>query len=149
MRENPSSAHVPMGDDTVLEVDDLSVTLDNFQVLRNVSFTVKRGEALSVIGPNGAGKTVLFRALLGLLAHTGTVNWRSGVMIGYVPQRFSVERSAPITAMEFSLLTSANFWRPSPTFLQQLHDELNLMGLSRNVLQKSLGELSGGRPSGC
>ena len=128
----------------ILTVDDLSVTLDDTEILRHISFTVKRSEAVAVIGPNGAGKTVLFRALLGLLPHTGTVRWRPDVKIGYVPQRFSVERSAPITAMEFCLLTSPAFWRPSPAFLDHLHGELKLMGLDPKILRKSLGELSGG-----
>ena len=85
-----------MNDDAVLTVEDLSVTLDGAAVLNNVFFTLRPGEALAVIGPNGAGKTVLFRALLDLLPHTGLVQWRPGVKIGYVPQRFSIDRSAPI-----------------------------------------------------
>ena len=97
-----------------------------------------------MIGPNGAGKTVLFRALLGLLPCTGSVVWQPGIKIGYVPQRFSVERSAPITALEFFLRQSPNFWRPSAAFIGHLDHELNLLGLDRSILQKNLGELSGG-----
>ncbi|MGA2880638.1 MAG: metal ABC transporter ATP-binding protein [Bryobacteraceae bacterium] len=133
-----------MSDETVLAVDDLSVTLDGDPVLRNISFTLKQGEAFAVIGPNGAGKTVLFRALLGLLSHTGQVHWRPDAKIGYVPQRFSVDRSAPISTMEFFLLQSPNFWRPAAAFTSQLDQELKLMGLDRAVLRKGLGELSGG-----
>ncbi|MGP0072407.1 MAG: metal ABC transporter ATP-binding protein [Bryobacteraceae bacterium] len=133
-----------MTNDTVLTVKDVSVTLDDQAVLQNVSFMLKQGEAFAVIGPNGAGKTVLFRALLGLLPHTGLVEWRAGVKIGYVPQRFSVDRSAPISAMEFFLLQSPHFWRPNPAFTAQLDQELKHMGLDRRVLGKSLGELSGG-----
>jgi zinc transport system ATP-binding protein len=125
-----------MTDDTVLSVEDLSVTLDGLTVLQNVSFTLKQGEALAV--------TVLFRALLGLLPHSGLVEWQRDVNIGYVPQRFSVDRSAPISAMEFFLLQSPNFWRPSAAFTSQLNEELELMGLDRRVLRKGLGELSGG-----
>ena len=105
---------------------------------------MKRGEALAVIGPNGAGKTVLFRALLGLLPHTGTVSWRPGLRIGYVPQRFPVDPSSPITAMEFFLLQSPGFWHPGAKFVGHLDHELNLMGLDRGVLRKNLGEMSGG-----
>ncbi len=105
-----------MTDDAVLIVEDLSVALDGLPVLKNVSFTLKQGEALAVIGPNGAGKTVLFRALLGLVPHTGLVEWHKNVKIGYVPQRFSVDRSAPISAMEFFLLQSPSFWRPNAAF---------------------------------
>jgi zinc transport system ATP-binding protein len=133
-----------MPDDTVLAVEDLSVTLDGLPVLQNVSFRLKQGEACAVIGPNGAGKSVLFRALLGLLPHTGLVQWSPEAKIGYVPQRFSVDRSAPISAMEFFLLQSPGFWRPSKAFTSQLDQELKLMGLDRQVLAKGLGELSGG-----
>ena len=67
-----------MADTTVLTVENLSVTLDGLPVLQNVSFTLKQGEAFAVIGPNGAGKTVLFRALLGLVPHTGLARWHAG-----------------------------------------------------------------------
>lgn len=133
-----------MNEETVLTVKDLSVTLDGLSVLQNISFTLQQGEAFAVIGPNGAGKTVLFRALLGLVPSAGLVEWRSDVKIGYVPQRFAVDRSAPISAMEFFLLQSRNFWRPKASFAAQLDQELKLMGLDRRVLRKGLGELSGG-----
>jgi len=133
-----------MTDDTVLTVEDLSVTLDGLAVLQNISFTLKQGEAFAVIGPNGAGKTVLFRTLLGLLPHTGLVQWRPDVKIGYVPQRFAVDRSAPVSTMEFFLLQSPSFWKPSAAFTRQLEQEVKSMGLDRGVLRKGLGELSGG-----
>jgi zinc transport system ATP-binding protein len=133
-----------MTDAPVLTVEDLSVTLDGRPVLQNVSFTLKQGEALAVIGPNGAGKTVLFRSLLGLLPHTGLVDWRADVRIGYVPQRFSMDRSAPVSALEFFLLQAPKFWHPPAAFTSQLNQELTRMGLDRQVLSKGLGELSGG-----
>jgi zinc transport system ATP-binding protein len=133
-----------MTDSTVLTVEDLCVTLDGQAVLQNVSFALKRGEAFAVIGPNGAGKTVLFRSLLALLPHTGIVQWHPDVKIGYVPQRFSIERSAPISALEFFLLQAPGFWRPGEAFMKRLEHELESMGLNRGVLKKGLGELSGG-----
>jgi zinc transport system ATP-binding protein len=138
------SGFVSMSDQTLLTVENLSVALDGVQILQNVSFTLIEGEALAVVGPNGAGKTVLFRALLGLLPCSGTVRWRPDAKIGYVPQRFSIERSAPITAKEFFLLQSPSFWRPSAAFIRDLECELGRVGLAQNVLQKGLGELSGG-----
>jgi zinc transport system ATP-binding protein len=128
----------------MLSVKNLSVTLDGQQVLGNTSFAVKEGEALAVIGPNGAGKTVLFRALLGLLPYDGEIHWRPGIRIGYVPQKFFVDRSTPITVLEFFLLKSHRFWMPEKAFLNDLAGELARIGLERSVLKKMLGELSGG-----
>lgn len=134
-----------MNSETVLEVENLSVVLDSEEILRDISFSVKRGEALAVIGPNGAGKTVLFRTLLGLLPHRGKINWREGITIGYVPQKFLLDKSAPLTVQEFFLLKSTHFWFPPETFLNHLEHELDLVGLPRDILKKPIAELSGGQ----
>jgi zinc transport system ATP-binding protein len=130
---------------TVLEVKNLTVDFGSGAVvLDRVSFTVQKGQALAVIGPNGAGKSVLFRALLGLVNFSGEVRWQEGVKIGYVPQKLPIDRDMPITVMEFLLLKSRNFWRPSRHFLEHLHHELRLVGLSENILKLPLSALSGG-----
>lgn len=134
----------PLPDESILQVEHVSVTLDDVEILQDVSFQLNRGKAVAVIGPNGAGKTTLFRALLGLVPHTGAIVWKPGIKIGYVPQRFSVDRSAPITTLEFFLLESQYFWRPTGSFVSNLDRELTLVGLDKAVLKKSLGELSGG-----
>ena len=127
----------------ILSVRNLSVTLDNQEILRGISFEAKKGEVLGVIGPNGAGKTVLFRTLLGLLPHEGEIRW-GDVRIGYVPQKLFIDRTMPITVREFFLLQSPSFWRPQQKFMEHLNHELSLVGLQRAVLKKPLGELSGG-----
>lgn len=134
-----------MEKDTLLEVKNLSVVLDSEEILRDISFDVKNGEALVVIGPNGAGKTVLFRALLGLLPYRGDIRWQDGIRIGYVPQKFFVDRSVPITVREFFLLKSPRFWFPSEKFIDHLQHELRLVGLSSDILSKAVSELSTGQ----
>lgn len=53
--------------ETVLEVRDLSKSLEGRLILNKVCFKLHRGEILAVLGPNGAGKTTLLRHLNGLL----------------------------------------------------------------------------------
>src|SRR2546428_5356544 len=84
----------------VLRVANLGVRLDHIPILEDVSFHVRRGTTLAIVGPNGAGKTTLFRVLLGLVPHTGTVEWSGPVRIGYVPQNFVVT-DVPITVRDF------------------------------------------------
>ncbi|KKU14767.1 MAG: ABC transporter related protein [Parcubacteria group bacterium GW2011_GWB1_45_9] len=130
---------------TILEVKDLFVSFDGETVFKDVSFSVERGKALAIIGPNGAGKTVLLRALLGLVPYDGEIKWREGIQISYVPQRFSVERSAPISVEEFFLLKSERFWNVTEEFKNHLAHELNSVGLTDDILKKPVGELSGGQ----
>ncbi len=57
-----------------IEVQNLSFSYGDRQVLHDISFSVGRGEFLSILGPNGVGKSTLFRCVLGLLSgYTGTV----------------------------------------------------------------------------
>lgn len=134
-----------MSDKVILDVKNLSVSFDGEDVLKDISFSVEKGEALSVIGPNGAGKTVLFKAILDLVSYKGEINWGSGVRIGYVPQKFTTDRSIPLIVSEFFLLKSSRFWFPKKEFLEHLGHELALVGLSKSILLKPLSELSGGQ----
>jgi oligopeptide/dipeptide ABC transporter ATP-binding protein len=50
----------------VLEVSDLSVTLDGARIVSDIGFKVRRGEVLGIIGESGSGKTITALSLLGL-----------------------------------------------------------------------------------
>ncbi len=51
----------------MLNIDGISASYGNVQILWNVSLNVKDGEIVTVLGPNGAGKTTLVKTILGLL----------------------------------------------------------------------------------
>lgn len=51
----------------MLDIQSLSAAYGDRPVLKEVSFTVRRGEVVGLIGPNGAGKTTLLRAISGVL----------------------------------------------------------------------------------
>ncbi len=48
---------------SLLEVCNLSKSFGKVEVLKNVSFSLKKGEVLSIIGSSGGGKTTLLRCL--------------------------------------------------------------------------------------
>ncbi len=78
-------------------------------VLRDISFSIFKGDYFGLVGPNGAGKTTLLRAILGTLkplAGTLTVANKNGspVRFGYVPQRDTVDYVMPYTVEEVVMM---------------------------------------------
>jgi urea transport system ATP-binding protein len=51
--------------DTLLYLDNVSVTFDGFRALNALSLLVEKGEMRAVIGPNGAGKTTMMDVITG------------------------------------------------------------------------------------
>lgn len=70
MSRNSDSLDSPAngGDEPVLSVADISVSLGDSRILDDVDLTVDSGELVGLVGPNGAGKTTLLRAIRGTLA---------------------------------------------------------------------------------
>lgn len=76
-------------------------------LLRDVDIAVSSGEVVTLIGPNGGGKTTLVRALLGLIRlDTGQARKRPGLRVGYLPQRFAVDRTLPLPVHRLMTLTA-------------------------------------------
>ncbi|MDK6502211.1 amino acid ABC transporter ATP-binding protein [Lactobacillus crispatus] len=50
----------------MLEVKNLSKEFNGHQILRDISFTLKDGEIMTIVGPSGAGETTLLRIIAGL-----------------------------------------------------------------------------------
>lgn len=54
----------------LLTIDDVSHRFGSLWAVRDVSFSVERGELLGLIGPNGAGKSTLYNLIAGALIPT-------------------------------------------------------------------------------
>jgi manganese/zinc/iron transport system ATP- binding protein len=129
-----------------LEVTNVSVAYGANRVLDDVSFGAPAGCIVGVIGPNGAGKSTLFRAMLGLLPHTGTV--RIDGTPAYVPQGDRTAADFPATALDVAVMGTYGtrpWWRPlgraARDAARQALDDVG-MGEHRNC---TFGELSGGQ----
>lgn len=72
--------------ETLLEVKDLHAGYGKIGVLRDVSMTIRAGEAIALLGPNGAGKTTLLRAISGLLPWEGGIRFAGNDLRGVSPR---------------------------------------------------------------
>jgi len=57
----------------MFEVKDVKVSFKDKKVLKDVSFTVKKGKVYGVLGKNGAGKTTLFNTISNFLKYEGII----------------------------------------------------------------------------
>ena len=75
-----------------LEIKNINKTFkDGFQVLRDISFELEKGEVLSIIGSSGSGKTTLLRCLNFLTTPDTGVYTLDGEDIFNAEQKYSDE----------------------------------------------------------
>ena len=92
-----------------LRANGLGKSFNKRRVVRNISLSLQRGEAVGLLGPNGAGKTTTFYMLAGLLpCDEGTVSidggdvtglpifQRARLGLGYLPQESSIFRGLTV-----------------------------------------------------
>jgi zinc transport system ATP-binding protein len=123
--------------ETILTVSDLNVTIDGQKIIEDLSFTVKRGDILTVLGPNGAGKTVLLRTLIGVQPYEGTIAWSKDVRIGYVPQRLPYIKDIPMSVEDFFMLKKI----PRAA----VREILRAVGLGGDFGRMRIGDVSSGQ----
>jgi len=127
----------------ILEVENLFITINGNHILEDINFKIEAGTITAVIGPNGAGKSMLFKSLLGIIPYEGNIHWEDENTIGYVPQKFNVDRGMPLTVLEFFKLKTDKE--------EDIFKILKDIGISddehhakHHILNKRLGILSGG-----
>lgn len=57
----------------LLTVRDLNYSINERQILKDISFAAAKGDFIGLIGPNGAGKTTLLKCIDGLYHYTGRI----------------------------------------------------------------------------
>ncbi len=133
----PPSSHRDDSIEPLVEARGVAKRFGAREVLHDADLAVRPGEIVTIIGPNGAGKSTLLRILLGLAeADRGEVCRRSGLRIGYMPQRLAVDPTLPLTVARFLTLGG----RRTRTRLEEVLDEVGARGL----LDQPIQALSGG-----
>lgn len=138
-----------------VSVRDLSVAYDRKPVLRDIQFQAPEGKLIGIIGPNGAGKSTLIKAILGLLPLTGGEVEIYGKpykeqrsIVGYVPQRESVDWDFPTNALDVVLMGSYGklgwFRRPKRENREFALECLDKVGMA-DFAKRQISQLSGGQ----
>lgn len=134
---------------TAVSVKNVTIAYDGREIVKDVSFTLKRGGWLAVVGENGSGKSTLVKGIIGVnpLA-AGEIIFGDGKrQIGYVPQQTKARRDFPASVGEVvlsgraALLGRAPFFTAEDKKTADLHMErLGIAGLR----DRPYGALSGG-----
>lgn len=138
-----------------LEVHDVTVAYARKPVLWDVDFSVPSGRLIAVIGPNGAGKSTLLKSIMGLLPmasgwakiHGKPVDEQRR-LIGYVPQRESVDWDFPTDVLDVVLMGTYGrlgwFRRPGKNERELANTCLKQLGME-SFADRQISQLSGGQ----
>ena len=144
--------------ETLLKIEDLHVTLERNQVLREINLEIPRGQTLVVIGESGCGKTVLLKTLIGLVRpQRGKVLFDSRDLAKLNERELTKQRIRygfvfQMAALFDSMTIGQNVAFPlrehrkmTPREMQQVVlQRLGEVGLPETVVHKKPAELSGG-----
>ena len=139
-------------DEIKLVVKDLYKNFDGEDILKKISFEVKKGEFLSVLGPSGCGKTTLLRILIGLEKQDGGTILKDGVEISKLPPS---KRGMGIIFQNYALFPNMTVLENVEYALKIREDKkdkateiatrtLEMLGLTEH-LNKKPRQLSGGQ----
>ncbi len=126
-----------------LVVEGLRKSYKRRPVVRDVSFSVRRGEAVGLLGPNGAGKTTVFYMITGLIAaDSGRISLdgveithlpmyrRARLGIGYLAQESSIFRGLTVEENIRAVLELTESSKPKrDSKLRELLDEFSISHL--------------------
>ena len=155
--EHPEAPYSPAAPtpSPVLDVHDVTVAYHRKPVLWDVDLTIDRPCLAGIVGPNGAGKSTLIKAILGLVpTASGSVRVfgrpakSQRRLIGYVPQRESVDWDFPVTVLDVVLMGTYGrlgwFRRPGKAERAWSLECLERVGMAA-LADRQIGQLSGGQ----
>ncbi|MBY7649160.1 MAG: metal ABC transporter ATP-binding protein [Candidatus Liberibacter europaeus] len=129
----PTCSSIPL-----ISLINTSIHKNGQNILHNINFTIKSGEIVTLIGPNGSGKSTVAKLVTGVIKPSaGRIIRDKSTIIGYVPQKVTIDNTLPLNLMRFVTLTVST----SQNDILQVLDKVNLTGKqNRNIKDLSGGE---------
>ena len=122
----------------VLEIDRVSKSYGEKQVLQEVSLLVERGSKIAFVGQNGQGKTTLAKMIVGEIPYEGTIKLGHNVQLGYFAQNQADYLDGEITVLD-TMYNAAN-----DTNRIKVRDILGSFLFRGDEVDKKVKVLSGG-----
>ncbi len=144
-----------MNERIAVEIHDLTVAYHRKPVLWDIDVSIPEGRLVGIIGPNGAGKSTLIKAALGLVPLASGQVWFYGKplrecrhLVGYVPQRESIDWDFPVTVLDVVLMGTYGQlgWirRPGKVQRDLARECLQVVGME-SLADRQIRQLSGGQ----
>jgi ABC-type multidrug transport system ATPase subunit len=123
-----------------VEIEGVSKSYGDKQVLKDVSLQIQRGDRLAIIGPNGIGKSTLLKIAMGEVdADAGRIEWGYETHRGYFSQDHSEVEKGSKQSVE------AWLWQYVPGEpIGFVRGNLGMVLFSGDDVKKTVGSLSGG-----
>ncbi|PAB01620.1 ABC-F family ATP-binding cassette domain-containing protein [Enterococcus canintestini] len=130
----------------LLQVDNVSVTIDGKKILDNISFTLNKDDKVAFVANNDIVTTTLFKVIMGeITPDTGSVRWGVTTSQSYLPKDSSGEFASDLTILDW-LRQYASKEEDDNTFLRSF---LGRMLFSGDEVLKPVNVLSGGEKVRC
>ncbi len=134
----------------LINVNHLTLGYEHQEVIKDLSFTVEKGDFMTIIGANGSGKSTLVKGLLGLIKPMqGDIQYHIDTkQIGYMPQETKIDATFPASVEEIVLSGTLNRLGHRPFYGKKerklADDSLALLDIL-DLKKKSFADLSGGQ----
>lgn len=154
-RDPIAASNAPAPSSACVEIHDLTVAYHRKPVLWDVDISLPAQRLIAIVGPNGAGKSTLLKAILGLVPlASGSISIfdrplkQARPLIGYVPQRETVDWDFPVDAFDVVLMGRYGRlgWirRPGKADREVAMASLKKVGMA-DYAARQISQLSGGQ----